>query len=150
HGDPHDRDVLHASAIHGLEREAAAALEDAVGHRNVLEAAVRFRAALDAAGALPATVLRSIGKRFEAAVEQRADLIAAGDQAIGDGDILGCTRMAEGKRALQADRVVPGRIYAAVDDADIATAIDVDTVAVGVDLQIVDRHVVDPRRQNGE
>jgi len=32
-------------------------------------------------------------------------------------------------------------------DAHVATAIDVDSVPVGVDLHIIDRQVVDPRRQ---
>src|SRR5215475_4482490 len=70
HGDPDHRDVFHDPAIHRLQRQAAAALEDAVSDGNVFESTVRFRAALDAAGALPVTVLPDIRKRFEAAVEQ--------------------------------------------------------------------------------
>ena len=58
--------------------------------------------------------------------------------------------MAESIRALRADRVVPRRVYAAVRDTHVAAAIDVDSVAIGVDLQIVDRQIVDTGRQNGE
>ena len=52
--------------------------------------------------------------------------------------------------SFSADRVVPGRVHAAVCDAHVATAIDVDSVTVGVDLEIINRQVVHPRRQNGE
>src|SRR6266496_3452654 len=95
HGEPRHRNVLHGSTVDGLQRKAAAALEDAVGDCNVPEAAVRFRAALDAAGALPATVLLGIGKAFEAAVKQRANLVTAGDVAIGDRDVLSRTGKSE-------------------------------------------------------
>src|SRR6266481_7706083 len=58
HGNPDHRDVFHDAAIHSLQREAAAALEDAVSDGNVPESAIRLRAELDAAGAPPVTVLR--------------------------------------------------------------------------------------------
>src|SRR5215471_17228241 len=150
HGNPDHRDVFHDSTIHGFKREAAAALEDAVSDGNVLESTVRFGAALDAAGALPVMVLRDVRRGFEAAVKQRPDLVGTGDVTIGDCDILGRACISEGKRAFQADRVVPRRVHTAVCDAYVATAIDVDSVTVGVDLEIINRQVVDPRRQNSE
>src|SRR5262249_61722580 len=66
HGHADHRNVFHDSAIHRLQREAAAALEDAVSDGNVPESAIRLRAELDAAGALPVTVLRDLGRGFEA------------------------------------------------------------------------------------
>src|SRR5262249_24603170 len=97
HSNPNHRDVFHDAAIHGLQRESAAALEDAVSDGNVPESTVRLRAELDAAGALPVTVFRNIRRGFEAAVEERPDLVAAGDVAIGDCDILGRACISEGK-----------------------------------------------------
>ena len=73
-------------AVDGLEREAVAALEDAVGDGDVVEAAVGFGAALDAAG------VRDDGRvgreLLVGAVEHGAELVAAGDVAVGDGDVL--------------------------------------------------------------
>ncbi len=54
HGGVGDGDVLEQGAVDGFERVAVAALEDAVGDGDVDEAAVRFGAALDAAGAVRA------------------------------------------------------------------------------------------------
>src|ERR1700726_917449 len=107
HCKPDHGDVFHDPAVYRLQREPAAALEDAVGDGNVPESAIRLRTALDAAGALPAVVLPGIRKAFEAAVEQRSELIAAGNVAIGDRNVLGHARKSERKRALRADRVVP-------------------------------------------
>src|SRR5215470_2337190 len=50
HGDIAKRDVLDDCAVHSLKREAAAAFEDAVRDRDVLEAAVRLGAEFDASG----------------------------------------------------------------------------------------------------
>src|SRR5262245_50358142 len=107
HRDPCHGDVLHGAAIDRLEREAAAAFKDAVCNGNVPEAAVRFGAALDATGARPPVILGSLRKALEAAVDERADLVAARDVAIGDRDVLGRARIAESKRTLRADRIVP-------------------------------------------
>ena len=45
-------------------------------------------------------------------------------------------------RALQNDRVVVGRVDTAIRDAHVATRVDIKPVAVGVDLDVVDREVV--------
>src|SRR5262249_53332062 len=105
---PDHRDVFDYPAIHGRQHETAATLEDAVADGDIPESPVRLRAELDAAGAVPVTGLPEIHKGLEAAVEQRAELIAASDVAIGDHDVLGRARISEGKRALGADRIVPG------------------------------------------
>src|SRR5579872_3372794 len=97
HGNPDDCDVFDDSAIYSLQREAAAALEDAIRDGDVSESTVRLRAALDTAGVLPAIALADVRKGFEAAVEQRPDLVAAGDIAIGDCHILGRARISEGE-----------------------------------------------------
>src|SRR6185437_11624922 len=65
HGKSDHGDVFHDPAIYRLQREPAAALEDAVADGNVPESTIRLRTALDAAGALPAMVLRGIRKALE-------------------------------------------------------------------------------------
>src|SRR6185312_7930587 len=51
-GNVGDGDVFTESAVFRLEREAVAAIEDAVGDGDVLEAAVGFSAAFNTAGAV--------------------------------------------------------------------------------------------------
>jgi hypothetical protein len=58
--------------------------------------------------------------------------------------------VAERKARLGHNRVVPRRVHGAVRDAHVLAAVDVHAVAVGVDLQIVDRQVVHARHQNPE
>jgi len=101
-------DILHDPAIHRLEREAAAAFENAICNGDVPESGVRFGAALDATGGLPTVTLEGLRKALEATVDERADLVAASDVAIGNRDVLGRARVAESKRTLRADRIVPG------------------------------------------
>ena len=74
-----------------------AAFEDAVGDGDVLEAAVGFGAALDAAGA--ADALGVGGELLAGAVEHGAQLVGAGDVAVGDGEVLGGAGVAEGEAA---------------------------------------------------
>ena len=76
--------------------------------------------------------------------------VAAGDEAVGDGDVLGGPVVAEGEGGLGADAVVPGRVDGAVGDADVLAAVDVHAVAVGVDLEVVDGEVVDAGEEEGE
>ncbi len=52
HRDVGDHDVFQQRAVDGLKREAKAAVEDAIGNGDVTEAAIRFRAELDAAVAI--------------------------------------------------------------------------------------------------
>ena len=84
------------------------------------------------------------------AVEHGAKLVDAGDVAVGDGEVLCGARVAECKGALGADAVVPRRVDGAVGDADVAAAVDVDAVAVGVDLEVVDGEVVDAGGEDAE
>ena len=84
------------------------------------------------------------------AVEHGAKFVDAGDVAVGDGDVLGGARVAECEGTLWADAVVPGRVDGAVGDADVAAAVDVDAVAVGVDLEVVDGEVVDAGGEDAE
>ena len=88
--------------------------------------------------------------RLESAVEQSAELVFSGDVTIGDGDILGGARIAQRERTLGTDGIVPGRIDGAVRDANVAAAVEVNAVAVGVDFQIVDGEVVHAGGQNAE
>ena len=148
HGDVGDGDVFAECAVFAFEREAHAAVEDAVGDGDVLEAAVGFGAALDAA---VAGETRDIGREFlVGAVEHGAEFVGAGDVAVGDGQVLGGAGVAEGVAGLGADGVVPGRVDEAVGDADVAAAVDVDAVAVGVDGEVVDGQVVDAGEEEAE
>src|SRR5207237_3565696 len=113
HAEAGDGDVLEDTAIHRLQREAAAPLENAIADSDVAKAAIRLGAAFDSAGALPAMRLPPIvGKTLEAAVEQRSQLVVAGDVAICDDDVLGYARMAERERAFWNDGIVPWPIAA--------------------------------------
>jgi len=49
HGNITDDDIFHDAAVHFFKRQAAAAAEGAIGHRDVAETAVGLRAELDAA-----------------------------------------------------------------------------------------------------
>ena len=92
-----------------------------------------------------------LGREFlPGAVEDGAELVAAGDEAIGDGDVARGARVAESVARLGADAVVPGRVDGAVGDADVLAAVDVDAVAIGVDVEIVDGEVVDAGEQQCE
>src|SRR5215813_15130428 len=87
-------------------------------------------------------------KALEAPIEKRAHLVAAGDVAIRNGDVLSRARVSQSEGALRTNRVVPGGIHAAVRYAHIAAAIDVDSIPVRIDLQVVDSQVVDTGRQD--
>src|SRR5262249_20234398 len=100
HRDIADRYVFERGTVDGFEREAAAAVEDDVGDRDVLESAIRFGAEL-----YPATAPESV--TLERAVDQRAEVVAA-DHAIVDRDVLRRPKLVERVRTLQHDRVVTG------------------------------------------
>ena len=50
--------------------------------------------------------------------------------------------VAECKTGLRANAVVPRRVDGAVGDADVFATVDVDAIAIGVDLEVVDGEVV--------
>ena len=62
------------------------------------------------------------------AVEERT-LVVAGDEAIGDRDILGEPGFAEAVRGLEAETVVPRRVDRAIGDTDVLASVDVDAIA---------------------
>src|SRR5260370_25747980 len=83
-------------------------------------------------------------------VEQSAFFENTRHHANADGDHLGRAGVSEGERTFQADGVVPGRIDAAIGDANVAAAVNLHAVAVGVDLQAVDWKVVDAGGEDAE
>ena len=93
------------------------------------------------------------GARFHgalvSAVQQRADVVAA-HQAVGDGDVFGGARVAQRVAALEHDGVVVRRVDAAVGDAHVAAAVDIDAVAIGVDLEVVDGQIIHAGGQDAE
>src|SRR6266545_1052553 len=115
-------------------------IEDDVSDRNVLEAAVRLCTQLDAAGRA-VTIRGLLNVAFVSAVQERSDVITT-DETVRDGDVLRSARETESIRTLQHDRIVVRRVDAAVRDTDVAAGIDVKAVAIGIDLEIVDREVV--------
>ena len=127
--------------------EPHAALEDAVRDGDVLEAAIRFRPALDAAGTWD---IVAIGELLPGAVEDGSQHVGAGDEAVGDGEVFGGPVVAEGEARLGADAVVPRRVDGAVRDANVLAAIDVHAVAVGVDGDVIDGEVVYAGEQHAE
>ena len=142
HGEVGHRDVFQQGAVDGFERQASAALEDAVGDGDIDKSAVGLGATLDAAGAAAPPLV--------GAVEHRAQLPAAGDVAVGDGDVLGGLGKSERVAGFRADAVVPRGVDGAVGNVDVLTAIDVHAVAVGVDLEVVDGEIVDAREQQAK
>src|SRR4030095_820198 len=102
--------------------------------------AVRRRPKLDSPGSAVLTV--AVVFAFEGSVQQRAFVVSA-HLTISDRYVLRGARKAESVRTFQADPVIEWRIDRAIGDADVATRIDVDAVAIGIDLKVVDRQVVD-------
>ena len=139
-GDVGDGDVFDERTVLGFDGQPHATFEDAVGDGDITEAAVGFGAELDAA---IADRSGCVGSEFlEGAIEDRAELVVAGDLAVGDGDVVGGAVVAEGEAGLEADGIVTGGVDGEVGDANVFAAVDVDAVAVGVDLEIVDGEVV--------
>src|SRR5260370_11541497 len=83
-------------------------------------------------------------------VEQSAFFENTRHHANADGDHLGRAGVSEGERTFQADGVVPGRIDATIGDANVAAAVNVHTVAIGVNLQVVDGEVVHAGGEDAE
>ncbi len=148
HGDVANGDILQQPAVHRLQGKTPAVLEDAVRDRDVFESAVRLGAELDAP-CDPAAVGGALLRAPKGPVEVRA-LIVAGDLAVGDRHVLSRARSAESIGALQDDRIIVRRVDRAIGDAHVAAAIDVDAIAVGVDLDVVDGEVVHAGRQDAE
>jgi hypothetical protein len=145
HGNTSEGDVLDRTAINAFEREATATLEDAVADRDIFEATVRFGATLD-----PSRWLRGIGiDRFKRTVQHRTYRVAA-YIAVADRDVLRRACFAKRERTLQADSIVPRRVYAAPGDPHILATINVHSIAICVDLQIFKRQVVDAGRQDAK
>ena len=163
-----DGDILEYAAVDGLEREAAAVFEHAVGNRDVPEAAEGFGAELDASGRTAAmgeraglraegeAAGRALGSRFReidaalaGAVEQRADVVAA-HEAVGDRNVFRGARIAERRAALEADAVVERRVHAAIGNADVAATVEVHAVALRVDRDVVNGEVVHAADEDGE
>ena len=64
--------------------------------------------------------------------------------------MIGRARVAEAEGTLQANAVIPGRVDAAIRDADIAATVDVDRVAIRVDGEIVDGEIVGTGSEDAE
>jgi hypothetical protein len=79
---------------------------------------------------------------------QECTPVVAGHLAVGDGEVLHGAREPQGMRGFDDDGIVVGRVDAAIGNMHVAAGIDVDAVAVGIDLQIVDGDVEDAGRQN--
>src|SRR5262249_38215359 len=137
-------DVFDNSAINSFDGESAAMVEGAIRDRDIFEASVRFSAEFDSTG-WAITVRRLRLRAFKRAVEKRARIVA-GDLAVDDGHIFRCARIAESEGTLQTDAVVIGRINAAIRDAHIAAGVNVQAVAGGVYLDVIDRQGGDPGR----
>src|SRR5712691_3414119 len=145
HGDVGDGNVFEQSTINCLQRQAATIVKDAIRNHDVLEPAVGLGAKLDSAGRTADIV--SVVVSLERPIKKRAFVIAA-DLTVGDGDVLGRARITKRERALRANSIVKGRVDCAIRNPDVAAGINVDAVAVSVDLQIVDGEVVDAGGEN--
>ena len=86
---------------------------------------------------------------FERAVEESAFDIAA-DLTIRNRDVLSRARVTECVGTLWADCVIERRVDQAIRNAHVLARVDVDAVAVRVDLHVVDRQVIHTRGENRE
>ena len=143
HGDVGDNDVFHASLIDFLESESTAVETGAVGNGNVAIASVAFCAEFDAS-AHPVDFLWNVG-----AIENGTDLVAS-DDAVCDKDVLADLRTLEGITTLQYNGIIMRRIDFRVAYSGESAAVDVDTIAVGVNQHIVDGGEVATRDDDGE
>src|SRR6266496_702996 len=147
HSEIGNRDVFDDPAIHGLNRQAAASIENAIRNRNVLEAAIGLGTKFDSSGAR----YRYVGRKaLVARVEDRAFFETAGHDAVCDRNHFGGARIPQRVGTLEANAIVPGRVHRAVGDVNVAAAIDVHPIAVGVDGEIVDGEVVDAGGEDSE
>src|SRR5206468_5473250 len=67
---------------------------------------------------------------------------ASSNVTVGDGYVIGGAGESQAKRTLQANAIVPGRVDAAIGNTHVPAAVNVDTIAVGVDRQIIDCQVI--------
>src|SRR5581483_7048965 len=147
HRDVGDRHVFEQPAVNRFKRQPARVIEDAVGDRDVFEAAVGFGAELDPARRAVVAVFLIFA--LAGAVEERA-LVVAADLAVGDRHVLGRAGEAEAVGTLQADAVIEGRVDAAIRDAHVAARVNVHPVAVRVELHVINRQVINAGREDGE
>ena len=81
---------------------------------------------------------------------QESPLVEPAHMAVGDRN--GFTRLciSKSERAFEADSVVVWRVDAAVRDVYIATAIDIHSVPVGIDNEVVDGEMIDAGSENSK
>ena len=143
HGDVGDNDVFHTSLIDFLEGESTAIEAGAVGNGDVAIASVAFCTEFDAS-AHPVDFLRNVG-----AIENGTDLVAC-DDAVGDKDVLADLCTLEGITTLEDDGIIVRRVDFRVAHGGESAAVDVDTIAVGVNQHVVDGSEVATRDDDGE
>ncbi len=83
-------------------------------------------------------------------VQQTSFRKTSAHKTICDGDVLGGPRITKREGTLGANRVIPRRIHAAIGNAHISATIEIDSVAIGIDFQIVHGEIVYAGRQNSE
>ncbi len=81
---------------------------------------------------------------------EEGTVLEAGDLAVGDGHVFGFARKSKCMRTLDDDTVVIRRVHADVGDAHVASGININAVAVGVNLNVVDGEVIHSGGQNSE
>src|SRR5579884_1116321 len=101
HRDVADGNIFQQRAIHGLQRQSAAVLKNAVRDGNVPEPAVRFRTALDAAGGETPFAFRPW---LERAVKHGAELKTTGHVTVDDGQIFRRTRITQRELTVMLER----------------------------------------------
>ena len=143
HRDVGHHDVLHASLVNLLESQSAAPHTGAIGNGDIAVAAIALGTELDTA-THPVHLLGHIRS-----VEEGAQLKPC-DDAVGDENMFTEHRPLEGIRALQHNGVVVGGVHLGVAHGEILAAVDVDTITVGVDGDIVDGPNVAASGNDGE
>ena len=144
HGGVGDGEIFKQCAVYRFERVSQTTFEDAVGNRDVDEAAVRFRAALDPASTGNVKVWCEF---LESAVQHGAKFVIASHPAICDGEVSRRACIAQGKARFRADAIVPRRVDCAIGYTNVLATVDVDAITIGIDLEVVDGQLSTPVRR---
>src|SRR5262249_45294609 len=134
-GDVGDAHIFDLRTIYAENRDSHATVEHTIRNGDVLEPAIRFRSEFDAAVPID---IRHLRKSLERGVQHGTLPVTSAYHAVADGHQFRVRSVAERERTFEANGVVPRRIDGAVRNAYVAAAIHVDTVALRVNLKVVD------------
>ena len=148
HANVSEQDVLQLGAVHRFQRETARMVEEDVPYGHGIQSAGAFGAELYAPGRAVAVGGDALLDGVDL-VQYRSRVVAADgvvlNQDVGGGKVSSCP-----ERALQDDRVIGERVHDRIPDRNVLRGVDVESVAIGVDDQPINRPPVHRGAKNGE